>query len=251
MMSASLPILSASRLRVAFGTFLAVNDFSADFEHGRRYALIGPNGAGKTTLLNALSGRQRITSGCVQLSGEDITHLPAHRRLTAGIGRSFQIVNIFFGLTVFENLCLAVQGARYGGRQPWTRLAAGDREVQQAAQELAEQVGLQSMCNALASTLSHGDQRALELALALASNPRVLLLDEPLAGVGHGRIAETLRLIEGASHGRTVLMVEHNIEAVMNFAEEILVLEAGALLARGTPDQIRSDSKVRRAYLGD
>lgn len=242
---------TATELRVQFGAFVAVRDITAEFMPGRRYAVIGPNGAGKTTFLNALSGRQRATSGRVSLGERDITHLRANERLAAGIGRSFQIVNIFQELTVLENLCLAVQGARYGSNQPWLRLASRDMEVRDAASRLADDTGLRPHAEALASTLSHGDQRALELALAMASDPAVLLLDEPLAGVGHGRIAATMALIEQASRGRTVLLVEHNMDAVMGFADEILVLEGGAVLAQGTPSAIRANSAVRKAYLGD
>lgn len=245
------PALTSIDLRVSFGAFVAVRDVSAVFRPGRRYALIGPNGAGKTTFLNALSGRQRASSGRVLLGERDITRLPAHQRLSAGMGRSFQIVNIFTELSVFENLCLAVQGAVYGSRQPWARRASGDARVMNAAYELAKQTGLEGFREVAASKLSHGDQRALELALALASNPSVLLLDEPLAGVGHGQVDQTMALIKRLSEGRTVLLVEHNMDAVMSFADEILVLDGGALLARGTPSEIRANASVRKAYLGE
>jgi branched-chain amino acid transport system ATP-binding protein len=244
-------LLRSRGLRVAFGSFTAVNDVSADFVAGRKYACIGPNGAGKTTYLNALSGRQRPTAGSVHLDGVDITHLPAHRRLASGMGRSFQVVNIFTELSVQENLCLAVQAARFAGLQPMARFASRFHEIREGADRLMEDFGLTRFAKAQASTLSHGDQRALELALTLASNPRVLLLDEPLAGVGHSRIEQTMDLIRRSVEGRTVLLVEHNMDAVMGFADEILVLYAGALLAAGSPSVIRANPEVRRAYLGD
>jgi branched-chain amino acid transport system ATP-binding protein len=244
-------LLRSSGLRVAFGSFTALNDVSADFVAGRKYACIGPNGAGKTTFLNALSGRQRPTAGSVHLDGVDITHLPAHRRLASGMGRSFQVVNIFAELSVRENLRLAVQATRFKGRQPIARFANRFPEIREGADRLIEEAGLTKFADVQASILSHGDQRALELALTLASNPRVLLLDEPLAGVGHSRIEQTMDLIRRAVEGRTVILVEHNMDAVMGFADEILVLYAGALLAAGTPAAIRANPEVRRAYLGE
>lgn len=249
-MSSSMLAISTKGLDVAFGAFKAVDDVTLKIEVGRRYSIIGPNGAGKTTLLNVLSGRHRPTRGHVFLGQTDITTMPAHRRLQAGIGRSFQIVNIFRDLTVRENLRLAAQASRFGSAQPWYKPARSYQALDETADAVIEEVGLQQYANTLSSTLSHGEQRALELALALASEPKILLLDEPLAGVGHGRVQQTMELIERVSHGRTILLVEHNMDAVMRFSEQIVVMYAGRVIAQGTPDQVRADPKVQQAYLG-
>lgn len=249
-MSSSTLAISTSSIDVTFGAFKAVDDVTINIEAGRRYSIIGPNGAGKTTLLNVLSGRLSPTRGQVFLGRTDITTMPAHRRLQAGIGRSFQIVNIFRDLTVRENLKLAAQASRFGSTQPWYKPATNYQFLDETADAVIEEVGLQQYANVLSSTLSHGEQRALELALALASAPKILLLDEPLAGVGHGRVQQTMELIERVSHGRTILLVEHNMDAVMRFSEQIIVMYAGRVIAQGTPDQVRADPRVQQAYLG-
>ena len=248
------PALQTDALSVAFGAYVAVDNVSLSFERGRRYALIGPNGAGKTTLLNAISGRQVPSAGSVRLAVDgvlkDITTLPASRRAQAGLGRSFQIVNIFPDLTVRGNLVVAAQAARYGAHQPWWRARDRDPLLRQRADEVLAEIGLQGQASTSASSLSHGDQRMLELGLSIVADPAVLLLDEPLAGIGQERIADTVDLMLRISQDRTVVLVEHNMDAVMRFSDEIVVLAAGAVICRGTPQQVRMDPRVRTAYLG-
>jgi branched-chain amino acid transport system ATP-binding protein len=243
--------LETARLTVAYGAFRAVDSVTVRFLAGKKYGLIGPNGAGKTTFLNALSGRQAPTDGSIKLGGRDITKLKAYLRLREGIGRSFQIVNVFDELSVRENMLLAVQGAQLGSRQPWFRSRKVELQLSAAVDQLLDQTGLAGLSRMQASTLSHGDQRALEVALSIASEPKVLLLDEPLAGVGHSRIDDTMQVIRRASVGRTVVMVEHNLDAVMDFADEVLVFVGGKLLVQGTPHSIRNNVEVRKAYLGE
>jgi branched-chain amino acid transport system ATP-binding protein len=243
------PAIQCSGVTVTFDDFVALNDVSLDVPTGRTVALIGPNGAGKTTLLNALSGRVPLASGSVSLWADDITRVSVAGRVRRGLGRSFQIINIFQEMTTFENLRVAAQPARFG-LQPFWKPVGRWRELADRAREVAGIVGLADVMDVPVATLSHGRQRAVELGLALMADPRVLLLDEPLAGVGHGEIASTMALIERVRERRTVLLVEHNMDVVMSLSDEIVVMMGGQVLMRGTPEQVRSDPEVRRAYLG-
>ncbi|GIK99956.1 MAG: ABC transporter ATP-binding protein [Alphaproteobacteria bacterium] len=247
---ASAEALSCRGVTVRYGDFVAVDTVSIDFAPGAVTSVIGPNGAGKTTLINVLSGRQAPQVGSVRLGVRDITAMQAHRRARLGIGRSFQITRVFPEITVLENVRLAAQ-ARLFRLQPFWRSAGRYAALDEAADGILDEVGLQHLRDHSADTLSHGDQRALEVAITLATRPGVLLLDEPLAGVGEKEIDRTMRLIERAARGRTVVLVEHNISAVMVLSHRVVVMTQGKVLATGTPNEIRRNTAARRAYLGD
>jgi branched-chain amino acid transport system ATP-binding protein len=242
--------LACEAVTVRFGALAALDNVSLSFSGAGIHSVIGPNGAGKTTLINVLSGRQRPSSGKVKLEGLDITSTQAFERARSGIGRSFQITKIFPTLSVFENLRLAAQ-ARAFSLQPFWRHVQGYRMLADAAEQTLIDIGLQEIAHAPAEQLSHGDQRALELGITLMTEPRILLLDEPLAGVGEHEIDRTMAVIERISSGRTVILIEHNIDVVMKVSRRIVVMDQGAVLSIGTPDEVRRDPAVRRAYLGD
>lgn len=242
--------LSCENIQVSFGGLKAVNGVSYDFTPGRLYGLIGPNGAGKTTLMNALSGHAALSGGRVRLDGQDVTGLSVHRRTRNGLGRSFQITKIFAGMSVLENLQMAAFAHRYRLQPFWLptgRFAA----IREQAERVLELVGLTALAHRPAEYLSHGDQRALEVGLSLLSEPRVLLLDEPLAGVGHDQLERAIGLISRIVKDRTVLLIEHNMDVVMQVSDEIVVMVQGQLLASGSPAEIRSNAAVRAAYLGE
>ncbi|SLN23805.1 ABC transporter ATP-binding protein [Oceanibacterium hippocampi] len=242
--------LSCRDIEVSYGAFKAVAGVTYDFRPGRLYSLIGPNGAGKTTLMNALSGGVPLSRGQVTLGGKDITGLAPHARTRAGLGRSFQITQIFPGMTVFENLRLAAQAHRYR-LQPFWNAVGGFREIAREAERVLAEVGLEQFASVNAGNLSHGDQRALDVGLTMLGDPGVVLLDEPLAGVGHGDAAKAVALIRRLAEGRTVLLIEHNMDVVMDISDEIIVMLAGKILAAGPPEEIRHDQRVRNAYLGE
>ncbi|MGX1309571.1 branched-chain amino acid transport system ATP-binding protein [Amorphus suaedae] len=242
-------VLSCSNLSVSFGAFSALSGISLGFEEGRTTGLIGPNGAGKTTFLNALTGLQRATSGAIVLNGRDITGLPAHRRARIGMARSFQIVTVFPQMTVLENVQVARMRAHMKVAVPW-RTIASFPEVGREALATIDRFGLSDVADVPAGTLSHGRQRALELAIVLVNEPRVLLLDEPLAGVGRAELDHFAGLVREVSARQTTIVVEHNMDVLMEMARDIVVLVGGQVLARGTPEAIQSDPKVRDAYLG-
>jgi branched-chain amino acid transport system ATP-binding protein len=242
--------LECKAVTVRFGGFTAIDDVSLAFAPGRLYSVIGPNGAGKTTLINVLSGRLHANAGRVMLDGRDITGQPAHRRARRGLGRSFQITKLFAGLTVFESLRLAGLG-RFFRLQPFWRPIGSYRRVAEAADAMLETLSLRHRRDTIAEQLSHGDQRALEVGLSLMTEPRVILLDEPLAGVGQHEVERAVALIERIRKGRTVVLIEHNMQAVMRLADEIVVMVRGRVLASGAPSQIQADPEVRAAYLGE
>ncbi len=242
-------ILSCKDVTVSFGAYVAINQVSLDIEKGKTYSIIGPNGAGKTTLINAFSGLQKLDHGKVFLEGEEISSLGPHERAMKGIGRSFQIVNIFPAMTVFENLRLAKQASSFR-TQPFWRPVQGYEELKRKATEMLDFIGLSRLGNVIASTLSHGDQRRLEIGISLVNEPKLLMLDEPTAGVGHHELENTVALIAEAAKGRTVILIEHNMDVVMKISDKIFVLVTGKMLCSGTPGEIQSDSRVRDAYLG-
>ncbi|MFC4272753.1 ATP-binding cassette domain-containing protein [Sneathiella chungangensis] len=243
-------VLRCEDIEVSYGAFKAVTNVSYEFKPGLLYGLIGPNGAGKTTLMNALSGRAQLSNGRVFLNEQEITKQPPHARTWAGLGRSFQITQIFSEMTVFENLRLAAQ-AHHFRLQPFWRPVGKFREIANDAERVLQEIGLESFGHISAGSLSHGDQRALEIGLALLSEPQVLLLDEPLAGVGHDVAEKAVELIRRVSQGRTVLLIEHNMDVVMEISDEIIVMLAGEILASGEAETIKSDPRVRTAYLGE
>jgi branched-chain amino acid transport system ATP-binding protein len=244
-------ILEARDLRKQFGALVAVDGVSLRVARNSLHAIIGPNGAGKTTLFNLLSGTLRPSGGQVLFKGRDITHQPMHRTIHLGIGRSFQITNIFPNLTVAENIRLAAQALGTDNFKFW-RSAAHFARYEERAWEVIELVGLQDRAYMAARTLPHGDQRKLELGVILAPDPEVLMLDEPTAGMASEQVPELIALIRGIQKagGKTIMLVEHNMNVVMNVSDRITVMHLGKVLAEGTPAEIAADKEVQTAYLG-
>ena len=241
-------MLGARGLSRRFGGLVAVADVSIELHSGRAHAVIGPNGAGKSTLVNLLFGTLRPDEGTILLNATDITALPGWRRSRAGIGRSFQRTNLFPEMTVLENARLAAQGSVHGW--PLLRGAREDRETRDIALAALEQVGLMSYAGHSASVLSHGQRRLLEIALVLATRPGVLLLDEPLAGLGAEETAPVVALLRRLAANFATLLVEHDMDVVFAVADEVTVMVDGRVLETGTPGAIRRSAAVRDAYLG-
>jgi branched-chain amino acid transport system ATP-binding protein len=246
------PILATRDLGLDIGGATIVSGVELEVGEGELLAVIGPNGAGKTTLFNLISGLLRPTSGRVELDGSDITGDAPFRRTRAGIGRTFQVSNVFPLLTVQENVRLAAEAALGGTLRIW-RQAARVREAVDKAGWALERVGLAARSPLAAGLLAHGDKRKLELAMLLAGSPRVILLDEPMAGVSMEDVPELVELIRSvhADEGKTVLLVEHHMEVVTGLAQRIAVLHHGSLLAVDTPDAIMRNQTVQQAYLGE
>lgn len=249
MISTDPPILSVRDLSVRFGALVAVNTVSFDAMRGHITSVIGPNGAGKSTLFNLISGALRPSSGRVLFEGRDSTGLPPHRMLAAGLSRSFQITNLFFELTVFENLRLAAQ-FRERLLQALKPVAVSHK-AQDRVERLIEQFRLETKAHELAGYLSHGEQRRLEIAVALACEPRMLLLDEPTQGMSHADTAETEDLIRALAGEISILLIEHDVDVVMNLSDHVIVMAQGAKLAEGTPREVRSNPAVQAAYFGE
>ena len=244
-----LEVRQLSRRFAAVDALKAV-DFSV--EAGEVHALIGPNGAGKTTFIHHVSGALNPDSGSVHFAGADVTALSMHQRVAAGMARSYQITNVFPSLSALDNVALAVQGRADAGSsfRFWKPVRAEQRLFEEARACL-DQVGLGARNETLASSLAHGEQRALELAMALATRPRMLLLDEPMAGAGPEESARMVELIEHLARHVTILLVEHDMAAVFRLADRISVLVNGQLICTGEPEVVRANPEVRRAYLGD
>ncbi len=244
-------ILSVQGLSVQFGALKAVHDVSFEAQPGRITAVIGPNGAGKSSLFNLISGAIRPTAGAVRFEGEDVTGQAPHQLLANGLSRSFQITNLFFDLTLRENLRLAAQFLERGRGlfQP----LAHSTTAWQRVDELLDQFDLRAKADELAGYLSHGEQRRLEIAVSLASRPRMLLLDEPTQGMSHTDTRETETLIRGLSrdHGLSILLVEHDVELVMQLSDHVVVMHQGQKLAEGTPAEVRANPAVQAAYFGE
>lgn len=245
-------VIQTQDLSRYFGGLRAVDGVTLQIAEGSLHSIIGPNGAGKTTLFNLISGNLKPTRGRVLLRGRDITGLPLHRMAHLGIGRSFQITNVFPNLTVLENARLAAQALGGDNLKLWARAARFTRYEEQARAAL-EQVGLAGKGSQLASVLPHGDKRKLELAILLAAGPQVLLLDEPTAGMASEQVPMLLEIIARirAQGGKTIVLVEHNMSIVMNVSDRITVMHQGQVLAEGSPAEIRSNSAVQAAYLGE
>lgn len=244
-------VLETRNLRREFGALVAVADVSVRVKAGSFHSIIGPNGAGKTTFFNLLSGNLKPTSGQVLFKGEDITHLPLHKSIHLGIGRSFQITNIFPNLSVIENIRLASQALGKDNFK-FFRSANAFRDYSERAELVLEQVGLTSRAYAPANTLPHGDQRKLELGMILAPDPELLLLDEPTAGMASEQVPELMTLIQEIRQtgDKTIILVEHNMNVVMNVSDAITVMHYGEVLAEGTPSEISENESVQQAYLG-
>jgi branched-chain amino acid transport system ATP-binding protein len=242
--------LRTAGLSKAFGGFVANSDITLAFPRGARHALIGPNGAGKTTLINLLTGALRPSAGDVFLGDERITALPQHERVKRGMTRTFQINTLFAGLTVLESVVLAIC-ERDGGAGVWYRTVASRRDEIAEAQALLQTLRLAAEANTLTRNLPYGKQRLTEIALALATKPSILLLDEPAAGIPAGESAELLAAIAALPKDVTILFIEHDMELVFRFAERITVLVGGKVLTEGTPAEIAADPRVREVYLGE
>jgi len=246
------PILATEQLGLDIGGATIVADVSLEVADGEFLGVIGPNGAGKTSLFNLISGLRRATTGRIRLAGEDITARAPFSRTRLGLGRTFQVSNVFPLLSVRENVRLASE-ARLGGALRLWRRAEGVREALERADWALGRVGLGRRARAAAGSLSHGDKRRLELAMVLAGDPRVILLDEPMAGVSVENVHELVDLIRTvhAEEGKTVLMVEHHIEVVTGLADRIAVMHHGRLLACDTPEAIMRNAAVQEAYVGE
>ncbi|WP_420473149.1 ABC transporter ATP-binding protein [Noviherbaspirillum sp. ST9] len=244
------PILQLRGLVKRFGALAATDELDLTIHAGEIHAIIGPNGAGKTTLIHQVSGALRPDSGLIVFDGHDVTRLCMHKRVERGLARSYQITNIFNGLSVRDNLALAVQ-ARQGSSMRFWRPAVSDAALFHEADGIAQRIGLAARLEALAGKLSHGEQRRLEVGLALATQPKLLLLDEPMAGMGHDESDDLVPLIESLRPSVSVLLIEHDMDAVFRVADRISVLVAGRIIATGTPDEIRVNAEVKRGYLGD
>jgi branched-chain amino acid transport system ATP-binding protein len=233
-----------------FGGLVATDHVSLSIREGELHAVIGPNGAGKTTLIGQLAGELRPDGGAILFDGKDVTRTPVQRRAASGLARSFQVTSVFPSFSALANVALAVQ-AQAGHSFRFWRRAARDTALTGPARDALELVGLGSRAEVSAELLSHGEQRQLEIAMALATRPRMLLLDEPMAGMGPAEGASMVDLLRKLKGRYTILLIEHDMDAVFALADWITVLVHGAVIATGTPDEIRSDIEVRRAYLGE
>ena len=243
-------LLSAKNLTKRFGGLAAVNEVSVDLRLGRIHAVIGPNGAGKSTLANLLSGDIAPTSGAVQLGGTDITGWTPEKISRQGLGRSYQKTNIFAPFTVWENVRLAAQSrAPHAAR--WLRNATSFIANNDQAERAIELSGLKNRINAVAGTISHGEQRQLEIAMTLATGPQVVLLDEPLAGMGVAEAERMVALLRRIKADHAILLVEHDMDAVFALADQLTVMVNGQVIASGTPAEVRADAGVQSAYLGE
>lgn len=242
------PILEVRDLSVRFGALVAVNQVNFVAQRGHITSVIGPNGAGKSTLFNLISGGIKPSSGAVLFDGLDVTRQPPHQLMRAGLTRSFQITNLFFELSVYENLRLAAQALESAGKALWPVR----RSVQalQRAEELVEQFRLNDKAHELAGYLSHGEQRRLEIAVALAGKPKMLLLDEPTQGMSHADTEETGAMIKALAGDLSILLVEHDVGLVMHLSDHVVVLNQGAKLAEGSPAEVRANPAVQAAYFG-
>ncbi|MEY4710687.1 MAG: hypothetical protein RIS88_137 [Pseudomonadota bacterium] len=245
-------VLDVRQLVKSFGALRATDGVSLQVRPGEIHALIGPNGAGKTTLVAQLSGQLPPDAGQIVFMGRDISALPSHARVGLGLVRSFQITRLFKSFSVLDNVVLALQ-SRVKGRGAFWRSVARDQALYAHAHALLQDVGLAARCDELAHELSHGEQRVLELALALATQPCLVLLDEPMAGTGPEESQRIVELIESLRRDKhmAILLVEHDMDAVFRLADRISVMVNGALIASGTPGEIRQNAQVRAAYLGD
>ena len=246
----SAPLLRVESLAKRFGGIVATDDLALEVAPGELHAVIGPNGAGKTTLIAQLAGQLKPDAGRIHFDGRDITALPMHRRSTLGLARSFQITSLFLDLSALDNVALAVQAHAGHSFRFWrnARLEAGLRQPARAA---LERVGLGARADWPASALSHGEHRQLELAMALAGNPRMLLLDEPMAGLGPEESVAMVAMLRELKQELAILLVEHDMEAVFALADRITVLVYGRVIASGAPADIRANPQVRDAYLGE
>ena len=246
----SAPLLEARALQKRYGGLVATDSVSLAIGRGECHALIGPNGAGKTTLIGQLAGTLASDAGSVLFAGRDVTALGAHQRARLGFARSFQITSVLASFSVIDNVALAVQAVSGSSFRFWRPVDA-EPALAARAMEVLRAVGLAAHARAMAADLSHGEHRQLELALALATQPQLLLLDEPMAGMGPEESQRMVELIAGLKGSHTLLLVEHDMDAVFRLADRISVLVAGRIIATGAGEAIRANAEVRHAYLGE
>ncbi|MBM85218.1 MAG: ABC transporter ATP-binding protein [Rhodospirillaceae bacterium] len=243
-------LLSVRGLYKTFGGVAAIDHVDLDVAEGEVHAVIGPNGAGKTTLVAQLSGELDPEGGAIDFDGQRITGLPAHARAHLGIARSFQITSLMLDMSVVDNAILAIQAQSGHSYRFWADARSEDELIGPAI-EVLERVGLDEMASRMVRALSHGEHRQLEIALALAAKPKLLLLDEPMAGMGAEEVRDMVVLLGGLKQETTILLIEHDMDAVFALADRITVLVYGRVIASGSPEAIRGDFEVRRAYLGE
>ena len=247
--SNDVPALRLRGVGRRFGGVQAVQDVDLDVERGQRRAILGPNGAGKTTLFNVITGILPATAGQVRLFGQDVTRWPSHRRTALGMARTFQITSLFPSLTVLDNVLLAITGLRRSKYVMW-RLQSSYRDVYDKAHRLLDQAGYRERMDVPIRNLSHGEQRQLEIVLGLASDPRILLLDEPVAGLSSGESAEMGRFLRRLDPELAILLIEHDMDVVFGVADRISVLHFGEVVETGASEHVRRSEKVRQIYLG-
>jgi branched-chain amino acid transport system ATP-binding protein len=243
------PVLALEGVVRRFGGLTAVDGVSLTLGPGRRLAVIGPNGAGKTTLFRLIAGDMGVSAGRVELLGRDVTRMPAHRRARLGLARTFQVSNLFSGLSVLDNVRLAAQAREPGRWRFWAPIRAGDR-VGATAMAALERVGLGARAGDRVADLSHGEQRQLEVALALATEPKLLLLDEPAAGLPAGERARLRDLLGSLPPSLPLVLIEHDMTLALSLADEVLCMHNGRVIAHGTPAEVRADDTVQAVYLG-
>jgi len=243
-------MLEVTALTKSFGALRATDGVTLKVEEGETHAIIGPNGAGKTTLIGQLAGDLRPDTGTIRFAGDDVTALPAPRRARRGLARSFQITSVYRDFTTLQNVALAVQ-AHSGHSFRFWRRAHADESLLSPARKILEEVGLEKRMHVVAANLSHGEQRQLEVAMALATKPRLLLLDEPMAGMGIEESQRMIAFLSTLKRKQTIILVEHDMDAVFRLADRISVLVYGRVIATDVPERIKLNDEVRKAYLGE
>lgn len=243
-------LLSVRNLHKSFGALHATDDLNLEIEQGSVHGLIGPNGAGKTTAINQISGEMSPDSGAVIFDGQDVTARPIFKRAQLGLQRSYQITSLFSQFSVLDNVALAVQATDGHSYRFWSK-ARHDKTLIGPAMQVLEQVGLDQFAHTPVTDLAHGQQRQLELAMTLATKPKMLLLDEPMAGMGKAESQAMMEVLRPLKGKITILMVEHDMDVVFSLADQVSVLVRGHCIVTGTPDEIRNNDEVRTAYLGD
>ncbi|HET6944668.1 MAG TPA: ABC transporter ATP-binding protein [Gaiellaceae bacterium] len=243
------PILRLRGVGRRFGGLHAVSDVDLDVAHGERRAILGPNGAGKTTLFNVISGDTTPTSGTIEFQGYDITDLPARARAKLGMGRTYQKSRLFLGLSVEDNIYLGLLGVKTGHLRPVV-LPGRDGALRERARELARTVGLQDRCGTLVGSLSHGEQRQLEVAMARAVDPALMMLDEPASGLSRGERVALTELLLQLDPSITLILIEHDMDVALRVAQRVTMMHDGRVIVEGTPDEIRANQTVHDLYLG-
>jgi branched-chain amino acid transport system ATP-binding protein len=244
-----LKILTLENISKSFGGLQILNDISFSVEAGERCGVIGPNGAGKTTLFNLISGMLQPSGGKIVFSGKDITGLPAHRRAALGLARTFQITNLFPRLTVKESVLLSLQ-AMHAFKLAFTRPLTSDKQLLPKAKNLMEPWGMWDKRDLEVRNLSYGDQRQLEIILALSQNQKLLLLDEPTSGLSSAETATVVSMVESLPESITILFIEHDMDTAFRLAQRVLVFSSGTLLTMGSPEEVKNDIRVQKIYLG-